>query len=343
MTAQKFDISRPSSDQEFGARDFGAYVVSVAFVAEGAAFALGDGTVRFEGGETVEAHDGAVLCATPHPSGSGLITGGDDGRLVWSRPSGAVPIAETKGKWIDAVAASAASGLIAFAAGREVHVRDAADAAFTRLFRHERSVADVAFDPKGRRLATATYGGALLWYARIAEQKPQLLKWAGAHIAILWSPDGRFLISSMQENALHGWRVADGKDMRMGGYPAKVKSFAFLHGGLMMATSGAPGAVVWPFAGSNGPMGKSAAEIGFDEEALVARVAAAPRSAQLAAGLNDGRIWTAELTGRGLTPIKTQKGAPITALAISPDEKKLAWGDESGAVGLEFLANFQLK
>jgi len=343
MTAQKFDISSMSGDQAFGARDFGAYVVSVAFVQEGAVFALGDGTVRFETGETLQAHDGAVLCATPHPSGSGLVTGGDDGRLVWSRPSGAVLIAETKGKWIDAVAASAASGLIAFAAGREVQVRDVADAAFARAFRHERSVADLAFDPKGRRLAAATYGGALLWYARIAEQKPQALKWAGAHIAVLWSPDGRFLISSMQENALHGWRVADGKDMRMGGYPAKVKSLAFLHGGLMLATSGAPGAVVWPFAGSNGPMGKSAAEIGFDEMTLVARVAAAPRSAQLAAGLNDGRIWTAELTGRGLTPIKTEKGAPISALAVSPDEKKLAWGDESGGGGLEILANFQLK
>jgi WD40 repeat protein len=343
MTAQKFDMSLRSTDQAFGARDFGAYVVSVAFVQEGAVFALGDGTVRFESGEIIDAHDGAVLCATPHPSGSGLVTGGDDGRLVWSRPGGAVLIADVKGKWIDAVAASAASGLIAFAAGREAHVRDAADEAFARSFRHERSVADVAFDPKGRRLATATYGGAMLWYARIAEQKPQALKWVGAHIAVLWSPDGRFLISSMQENALHGWRVADGKDMRMGGYPAKVKSLAFLHGGLMLATSGAPGAVVWPFAGSNGPMGKSAAEIGFDEEALVARVAAAPRSAQLAAGLNDGRIWTAELTGRGLTPIKVETGAAITALAISPDEKKLAWGDESGGAGLEFLEKLQLK
>jgi len=343
MTAQKFDISLKPGDQVFGARDFGAYVVSVAFVQEGAAFALGDGTVRFESGETIEAHDGAALCATPHPSGSGLLTGGDDGRLVWSRPSGAVQIAESKGKWIDAVTASAASGLIAFAAGREVQVRDVADPAFARVFRHERSVADVAFDPKGRRLAAATYGGAMLWYARIADQKPQALKWAGAHIAILWSPDSRFLISSMQENALHGWRVADGKDMRMGGYPAKVKSLAFLHGGLMLATSGAPGAVVWPFAGSNGPMGKSAAEIGFDEEALVARVAAAPRSAQLAAGLNDGRVWIAELTGRGLTAIKAQTGPPISALAVSPDEKKLAWGDESGRAGLEFLENFQLK
>jgi len=338
MTAQLFD--RPQGAEGQG---FGAYVVGVAFVGEGAAFALGDGTVRFQGGETVQAHDGAVLCAAPHPSGSGLLTGGDDGRLVWSRPSGAVVVADAKGRWIDAVATSAASGLIAFAAGREAHVRDAADEAFARSFKHERSVADVAFDPKGRRLAAATYGGAMLWYARIADQKPHLLKWAGAHLAVIWSPDGRFVISSMQENALHGWRVADGKDMRMGGYPSKVKSLAFLHGGLALATSGAPGAVIWPFSGSNGPMGKSAAEVGFDEEALVTRVAAAPRSARLAAGLSDGRVWIADLTGRGVTPVRRDRGAPITALAVSPDEKNLAWGDESGRVGLEFLINFPLR
>jgi WD40 repeat protein len=338
MTAQLFD-----SPSGAAAQDFGAYVVSVAFVQEGAAFALSDGTVRFQTGETLQAHDGAVLCAAPHPSGSGLVTGGDDGRLVWSRPTGVAPIADVGGRWIDAVATSAASGLIAFAAGRDVHVRDVADAAFARSFRHERGVADVAFDPKGRRIAAATYGGAMLWYARIAEQKPHLLKWAGAHLAVLWSPDGRFVISSMQENALHGWRVVDGKDMRMGGYPAKVKSLAFLNGGLVLATSGAPGAVVWPFAGSNGPMGKSAAEVGFDEEALVVRVAAAPRSARLAAGLSDGRIWIADLTGRGVTTIRSDRGAPVSALAVSPDEQKLAWGDESGRVGLEILENFPLR
>ncbi len=59
---------------------FDAYVAAALFVNEGAAFALGDGTVRFESGETVAAHDGAVLCAAAHPSGSGLITGGDDGK-----------------------------------------------------------------------------------------------------------------------------------------------------------------------------------------------------------------------------------------------------------------------
>jgi WD40 repeat protein len=174
----------------------------------------------------------------------------------------------------------------------------------------------------------------MLWYARIAEQKPVALKWAGSHIGVAFSPDARFLMSSMQENQLHGWRLADSKDLRMGGYPAKVKSLAFMARGALLATSGAPGAVVWPFSGANGPMGKEAAEIGFDESALVARVAGTPDATLLAAGLDDGRVWATDLTSRRLETIKAEKGAPISALALSPDGKRIAWGDEDGQAGI---------
>jgi len=314
---------------------FDAYVTAALFDSQGqAAFALGDGLVRFENGEALQAHDGAALCACLHPSGAGVLTGGDDGRVVWSRPGGVEALAEVKGRWIDAIAASADSGLVAFAAGRDLHVRDVKDAAFERVFPHERSIADIAFDPKGRRLAAATYGGAALWYARIWPQKPTFLKWAGSHVTVIWSPDGKFLMSAMQENQLHGWRVADEKNMRMGGYPAKVKSLAFLSKGQLLATSGATGAVVWPFAGSTGPMGKQAAEVGFDESALVIRVAATPQGGRLAAGLDDGRVWVTELTASRLEPIKAEKGPPITALAITPDGRRLAWGDEAGGAGV---------
>ena len=318
---------------------FDAYVTDVLFDRSlGARFALGDGSVRFEDGAVVQAHGGAVLCAAPHPSGEGVLTGGDDGRLVWSTAAGPSEITAVKGRWIDALASSAASGLIAFAAGREVHLRDAADAGFANVLAHERTVAGLAFDHKGRRLAAASYGGAALWYARIAEQKPQLLKWAGSHIAVAFSPDGRFLISSMQEGELHGWRLPDGADMRMGGYPAKVKSIAFLDRGRLMATSGAAGAVVWPFSGGSGPMGKQATEIGYQEGSGVTRVAATPLAPQLAAGLDDGRVWAASLTGGGLKFVKAEKGPPITALALSPDGARLAWGDEEGGAGVAEIA-----
>jgi WD40 repeat protein len=314
---------------------FDAYVTAAHFDRAGrAAFALGDGTVRFEGGETIEAHDGAVLSACLPPAGEGLLTGGDDGRVVLSTPAGAQEIAKLPGKWIDSIASSPESKLIAFSAGRELHVREPADPAFARVFAHEKSVADVAFDPKGRRLAVATYGGVWLWYARIADQKPVILKWAGSHVTACWSPDGKFLVSAMQENQLHGWRVADEKNMRMGGYPSKVRSLGFMSKGALLATSGANGAVCWPFAGATGPMGKQAAEIGYDEAALATRVATQLDKTWLAAGLDDGRVWAADVTGEKLVPIKSEKGAAISALALSPDGKRVAWGDEDGAAGV---------
>jgi WD40 repeat protein len=314
---------------------FEAFVTAALFDASGRAwFALGDGTVRREDGLTVGAHQGAVLCAAVHPTGAGVLTGGDDGVLAWSRDSGAEVLEKNPGRWIDAVTTSPASGLIAWASGRQVEVRDAADPDFRRAFEHERSVADLAFDPRGRRLAAATYGGAWLWYARIAEQKPEILKWAGSHIALAWSPDGKFLMSAMQENQLHGWRVADDKNLKMGGYPAKVKSLAFLSRGQMLATSGANGVVVWPFTGPAGPLGKQAAEVGYDESALVARVAGDPGSKRVAAGLEDGRVWFCDLTGQRIDMLKAEKGESISTLAFSKDARRLAWGDEAGGAGV---------
>ncbi|MBI1684802.1 WD40 repeat domain-containing protein [Caulobacter hibisci] len=325
---------------------FDAYVTAALFDRAGrAGFALGDGTVRFEadgGFVTVEAHGGAmggaVLAACVHPSGRGLVTGGDDGRVVWSRVEGdevvATLLAEVKGKWIEHVAASAASGLIAFTAGKEVHVLDTADAEFRRTYVHEKTVSGVAFDPKGKRLAAAGYGGVSLWWSRIADQKPTVMKWAGSHVALAYSPDGKFLVSSMQENQLHGWRLSDGKDMRMGGYPAKIKSLAFLDKGNLLVTAGANGAVVWPFAGASGPMGKEAAEIGFSRDSLVVQVAGVDALPVAIAGQDNGRIWAAHLRSGRIETLKAERGAPISSLAVDAGGTRLAWGDESGEAGI---------
>ena len=314
---------------------YDAQITAAVFDNTGAVFALGDGSVRFEGGEFSAAHDGAILCAVAHPSGDGVITGGDDGRLIWHRRSDAGVLATSaRGQWIDAVDASAESGLIAFSAGKTLTVLDAKDAGFRRDFQHERTVSGVAFEPKGRRIATSTYGGAALWFARIAEQKPTFLKWAGSHTAVTFSPDGAFVVTAMQDAQLHGWRLKDQKNLRMGGYPSKVRSMSFLSDGRLMATSGAQGAVLWPFVGSNGPMGREATEIGFDEGSLVALVASQPKHGLLAAGLNDGRVWLADPAGQGLNFLKADEGAPITALAMSADATRVAWADEDGNAGV---------
>lgn len=311
---------------------FEAYVTDILADEGRAAFALGDGAVVWEDGVRIDAHDGAILCAAAHPGGKGVVTGGDDGRLVWSTREGSSVLAEAPRKWIDALTASAPSGLIAFSAGREVRVLDAKTPDFQRTFQHEASVAALAFDPKGRRLAAATYGGAALWYARIAEQKPVMLRWAGSHVGLAFSPDGRFLVSSMQESALHGWRLADARDMRMGGYPSKVRSLAFL-GDAWLATSGANGAVLWPFIGANGPMGKPATEIGWDETSLVSRVAGDATGRTLVAGLDDGRIWACDLASERRIVLRADKGPAISALTVIAGDR-VAWGDEAGGAGI---------
>ena len=313
---------------------FDAQVTGIVFDKAGAIFALGDGSVRFEGGEFSAAHDGAILCAAIHPSGDGVVTGGDDGRLVWHRRDEAGVLATAKGQWIDAVDASAESGLIAFSAGKTLSDIDAKDACFRRDFQHERTVSGVAFDPKGRRIAASTYGGAALWFARIAEQKPTFLKWAGSHTAVTFSPDGAFVVTAMQDAQLHGWRLKDQKNMRMGGYPSKVRAMSFLSNGQLLATSGAQGAVLWPFIGSNGPMGREATEIGYDEGSQIALVASQPKHGLLAAGLSDGRVWLADPAGQGLNFLKAERGAPITALAMSADAARVAWADEDGNAGV---------
>jgi hypothetical protein len=165
-----------------------------------------------------------------------------------------------------------------------------------------------------------------------------MLRWGGSHLAVVFSPDGRFLVSSMQEAALHAWRLADGKDMRMGGYPAKVRSLAFL-GEAWLATAGANGAVLWPFIGAGGPMGRQAMEIGWDETALVTRVAAAAGGGLLVAGLDDGRLWACDLASDRRVTLKAEKGPPIRALTGLPDDR-VAWGDEAGGAGVIDLAAF---
>jgi WD40 repeat protein len=312
---------------------FDAYVSAIVEDGGAAAFALGDGAVRWDHGPAVQAHEGAALGAAAHPSGLGVVTGGDDGRLAWSTRDGARTLLELPGRWIDAVTSSAASGLIACAAGKRVIVLDAADPTFRREFDHPASVAALAFDAKGRRLAAATYGGVALWYARIAAQKPVLLRCAGSHLAVVFSPDGRFVVSAMQEPALHGWRVADGKDMAMSGYQAKVKGFGFIAGGHWLATAGAAGVVMWPFAGAGGPMGKEAMQMDLPYEGVTVRLATDAGGHALAGAAEDGRIAGYVIEAERRFLVRPEPGSPVSALAVLKDGR-IAWGDEAGGAGV---------
>src|SRR6185312_16668424 len=94
-----------------------AYVVAALFDSlDDPVVALGDGRVLFpDAGLTFDAHpDAGVLCAVVHPTGLGIVTGGDDGRVVWTtKDSCPIELVAHKGLWIDAMAAAPQGQVIA--------------------------------------------------------------------------------------------------------------------------------------------------------------------------------------------------------------------------------------
>lgn len=312
----------------------GDHVIATGFARETALFALADGTVlAAEGREMrrIAAHpDAGILVATL--DGTSLVTGGDDGRVVRTGADGvAEELGNAGGRWIDAVAA-APGGAVAWSSGRKVSARD--EKGRVRTWDAPSTPQGLCFAPKGYRVAVSHYNGVSLWFPN-TDAAPELLPWKGSHLDVTWSADGRFVVSSMQENMLHGWRLPEKADMRMSGYPSKTRSFAWSHDGNWLATSGADAAIVWPFASKEGPMGKAPRECGI-RPAKVTRVAFHPGSLVLAVGYDDGFILLCRLTDAAeLLVRKAEKGeGPVTAFAWDRKGRRLAFGTEGGAAGV---------
>ena len=310
----------------------GAPATSVHWIGDAALFALGDGAVRSAGieaklGAPVQAHDGAILSAALHPDGKRLVTGGDEGRLVLVSPDGATEMLAELGKWVDHLVTSTASGIIVAGVGKQAVVfREGRE---THRFAYPSTIGGLALEAKGRRLAASHYGGATLRYVLTADDKGVLLPWVGSHLAITMSPDAEYIITGMQENSLHGWRMPHKTDLRMDGYPAKTRSFSWDKRGRWLATSGANAAIVWPFVGKLGPQGKPPLQPG-EREALVTAVAFHPSEEVLAIGYADGAVHLVRFTDNmGMEADEPGEGA-VTALAWDAQGKHLAIGDEAG-------------
>jgi len=311
----------------------GAPVTSVHFLGERAAFVGAEENVALvdDQGEisNVAVHGGGILCAAS--DGERLVMGGDDGKLVSLNAKGEVAVLATdpKRRWIDNVALQA-DGALAWSAGKTAFVRGSKGE--EKSLDVPSTVGGLAFAPKGLRLAIAHYNGATLWFPNMAA-KPEFLAWAGSHLAVTFSPDNKFLVTAMHESALHGWRLADSRHMRMTGYPARVKSMSWSVGGKFLATSGADAVIMWPFASKDGPMGKEPTMLA-PLQARVAAVACHPRQDILACGYSDGTILMVRLQDGAEILVRRNGSAPVAALAWNAKGTLLAFADEEGNAGL---------
>ena len=312
--------------------DLDTHCVSAAWISDVPVFALADGVVhRLDNGHKwAQAHDG-LLAAAVSPDAGLLLTGGEDGRFCAVAGDGAVEeIANIGRKWVTAVAGGP-RGASAFASGRTAWVK-LPDGGIREIL-HPRSVEGIAFAPKGLRVAVARYNGATLHFPAAAG-KPAELEWAGAHTGVTFSPDGNFLVTAMQENALHGWKLADGKHMRMAGYPAKVKSLSWSAKGRWLASSGAPAAIVWPFQTKDGPIGKAPAELGTRADSMVTAVAFHTTDDIVAIGYADGMVLAARVADQKEVLLRRQGKGAVTSMAWDREGRRIAFGTEAGDCGV---------
>jgi WD40 repeat protein len=311
----------------------GAPVTAVHFLGDKAAFVGAEENVFLVSGEgaisPVAVHSGGILCAGC--DGARIVMGGDDGKLVALDANGEITLLATdpKRRWIDNVALHP-DGAVAWSAGKTAFVRSGKNE--EKSLEVPSTVGGLAFAPKGLRLAVAHYNGVTLWFPNMAA-KPDFLEWAGSHLAVTFSPDNKFLVTAMHEAALHGWRLADNRHMRMTGYPGRVRSISWSAGGKALATSGADSVILWPFASKDGPMGKEPAMLA-PLQARVTMVACHPRQDIFAAGYSDGTILMVRMTDGAEILVRKNGGAPVAALAWNGKGTLLAFAAEDGDAGL---------
>jgi WD40 repeat protein len=314
----------------------GEPVIAAHFLGATAAFVLGEEALVLaspDGSERrVGAHDGGILAAAASPDE--VVTGGDDGKVIATNAQGESRAIATdpKRRWIDHVAVGP-GGAIAWSAGKSVSVRTAAGE--ERTLDLPSSAGGLAFAPKGFRLALAHYNGATLWFPN-ASAKPESLEWKGSHVGLTLSPDGKFLVTAMQEPMLHGWRLADAKHMRMSGYAAKVRSLSWTADGDWLATSGSDQLILWPFQGKDGPMGKTPRMLAPRDQRLVA-VACHPKQEVAAAGYADGMVLLVRLNDGAEILARAPGGGAIGALAWSAAGDRFAFGTDGGEAGIVVL------
>ena len=293
---------------------------------------FGDGKVRFfsQNNEpfVVQAHKGVILSLAGIEDS--VLTGGEDGRFLKISDNGNInEIANFGTQWIDAVASYKMN--YACSSGRKAYLwSDDKETALT--LDNPSTVGGLSFDETGNRLAVSSYGGVTVWEKGNRRWKSSRFVWKGSHGKVTFSPDGKYLISAMQENEIHGWRIRDKTDLTMSGYPSKVKSLTWVGDTPHLVTSGANEAICWPFDGK-GPLGRKPICVANGGNQNATFVQALPDENAVFVGFYDGSVLLSEIDETKKSyPIRSQTGYEVSVISISSDKKYILIGDIKGNV-----------
>jgi WD40 repeat protein len=273
-------------------------------------------------------HDDGTNALAFQPGTALLASGGQDGAVkLWDAAAGQhVATGKLGSAWVEHLAWSGAR-LIAAAGKNLAALRP--DATVAHTFKPApKTITALAAHPKGGSAAAAYYGGVALWDADDFVLQKEL-PYANGIQALVWSPDGKWLVSGNQDPSVHLWIPEQDIELHMSGYEGKVKFLSFDHTSRWLATSGGREACIWDCLGA-GPEGREPAML--PHETPVCAVRFQNTHGLLATASLDGvvQLWSPDRRSPLRATVKMPSAA--TKLAWSPDDRFLAIGSEKGAV-----------
>ncbi|PZP39029.1 MAG: hypothetical protein DI585_05450 [Pseudomonas fluorescens] len=321
-----------------------APINGLAWIDNTCAAITGDGLLHLarigmEKSTAIEVSSAPLLAILNTPDG--FVTSDEDGNIHLTTLQGETTLlTATKYMFLESIAYYAKKRQVLAATGKTITVINPDGTSFVLPHKMPSTIGGLAVSPIGPRVAASHYGGSTILALDNINNPPRLLPWKGSHLGLTYTPDGKWLISSMQEQALHLWRLADGLDLQMRGYPSKITQFSWDHSGTLLATNGGGGVPLWNFSGPKGPAGTQARVLADSgaQEVLVTTMAMHPKGPFCAIGYTDGLTLLTQIVEDRAVLLHQPNEHATTHAAWSPDGMSLATANANGTLLLTDFA-----
>ena len=283
---------------------------------------------------------GAVLALVADCEEAAFLCGTDDGAVIRVHAEdGPRELAVLARAWPDQLATHP-SGVRVIADGPVARLLDGEGRPSGVLGPHPSTVAGLAFDDAGRRLAVSHYNGVTIWQLDGEPRLAHRLFHRGSHLKLCWRRDGRYVVTATQEKTVHAWDLRIGDNASLGQCINKVRALGWSADGRWLLASGNDTVSAWPFAdgADDGDLGdgnlpaSAPLMLGRFSEQFISQVSPHPGLPLAAAGYNDGGLELVSLAARAtrhpLTEMTEMLTNPVAAMTWSPGGDHLIGGDQ---------------